>query len=110
MADDAYRAIYEVVRRIPRGRVAAYGEVATRAGLPRRARLVGRALRLSTEELPWHRVLTASGRLAFPPDSPLFAEQARRLQAEGVTCRNGRVDLRRYGWERSLDELLWGPP
>ena len=79
------------------------------AGLPGRARLVGRLLRESDQELPWHRVISASGKLPFPPASELFDLQCRRLRAEGVNCLGGKVDLQRFGWRRSLDELLWGP-
>lgn len=103
------RAIFRIVNAIPPGRVASYGQVAALAGLPRRARLVGRLLRESEEDLPWHRVLTAQGRVAFPAGSEQFHEQCARLQAEGVACPGGRVDLSRFGWRRSLDELLWGP-
>ena len=103
--------IHAVIAAIPRGRVASYGEIAARAGRPGRARLVGHVLRETPAdvELPWHRVLRADGRIAFPPGSRPFREQVRRLAAEGVLCRNGRVDLERHGWERNLDDLLWGP-
>jgi methylated-DNA-protein-cysteine methyltransferase-like protein len=106
----AQRALVRVVASIPPGRVASYGEIASRAGLPGRARLVGRVLREAPEAwaLPWFRVLRADGRLAFPPGSRAFREQARRLAAEAVLVVNGRVDLARHGWERDLDELLWG--
>lgn len=100
-----------VIGSIPPGRVASYGEIAQRAGLPGRARLVGRVLGDTPPgvELPWHRVLRADGRLAFPPGSRAFGEQVRRLAAEGVLVIHGRVDLARHGWERDLDGLLWGP-
>lgn len=106
-----HAAIQRTIAAIPPGRVASYGEIAARAGLPRRARLVGRVLRETPAdfELPWHRVLRADGRIAFPPGSPAFREQVRRLAAEGVLSRNGRVDLAAHGWERDLDGLLWGP-
>lgn len=85
--------------------------MAAAAGLPRRARMVGRALRSCPAELPWHRVITAAGRLAFPSGSALFAEQSRRLLAEGVLCRQGYIDRKRFGWQQAqdLDALLWGP-
>ena len=104
-------AILRTIASIPRGRVASYGEIADRAGLPRRARLVGRVLRETPDgiELPWFRVLRADGRIAFPPGSRGFREQVRQLAAEGVLVRNGRVDLARHGWERDLDGLLWDP-
>ena len=107
-----YETIWRVVSRIPRGRVASYGQVAAIAGFPRRARLVGRALSQAPEQLhlPWHRVVGASGRLALPPGSPALAEQVRRLRDEGVAVRNGRVPMRVSAWAPSLDELVWGPP
>jgi methylated-DNA-protein-cysteine methyltransferase-like protein len=97
------------VRSIPAGQVASYGQVAAAAGLPRRARLVGRALRGCPADVPWHRVITAAGQLAFPSGSAHFEAQSRRLTAEGVLCRNGRIDLKRYGWQQDLDALLWAP-
>lgn len=106
-------AIRRVVAAIPRGCVSSYGEVAARAGLPGRARLVGRVLGEAGPEpgLPWQRVLRSDGRIAFPAGSRAFREQARRLRAEGVAVVRGKVDLRRFGWGRGdLDALLWAPP
>ncbi len=110
-SSQAEQRIRAVIAAIPRGRVASYGILASRAGLPGRARLVGRVLRESPPEagLPWHRVLRADGHLAFPPGSTAFREQVRRLAAEGVTVTRGRVDLAAFGWERDLDRELWGP-
>ena len=104
--------ILAAVRRIPRGRVSTYGDVAQVAGLPRRARLVGTVLRQSPAErgLPWFRVINASGRSSLPDGSDAQRRQWRLLEAEGVEVRKGRVDLQRFGWpsrERQLDELLW---
>lgn len=81
-----------MVAAIPEGSVLAYGEVAARAGLPGRARLVGRILAEDGADLPWHRVLRADG----TPAAHLAAEQLSRLRAEGVLARNGRVSMRRY--------------
>ena len=88
------QAIWEVVCTIPRGQVSTYGAVAQAAGLPGRARLAGLALRVAPEEmnLPWHRVLGAGGRIVFPKNSRPYREQAKRLRAEGVLSRDGRVD------------------
>ena len=90
----ALEAIWHVVCAIPRGRASTYGAVARAAGLPGRARQAGFALRVAPEELnvPWHRVVGAGGRIAFPPASRAAAEQARRLRAEGVMVRGGRVE------------------
>jgi methylated-DNA-protein-cysteine methyltransferase related protein len=91
------QAIWEVVCTIPRGQVSTYGAVARAAGLPGRARLAGFALRMAPDEmnLPWHRVLGAGGRIVFPRSSPHFREQAKRLRAEGVRSKDGRVDSAR---------------
>jgi methylated-DNA-protein-cysteine methyltransferase related protein len=103
--------ILAAVRRIPRGKVCTYGNVAEVAGLPRRARLVGTVLRqTSGRGLPWYRVINAGGRISFPVGSDAYARQRHKLEAEGVVFAGGRVDLRRYGWparDEQLDELLW---
>lgn len=89
----ALQAIWHVVSSIPRGRAATYGSVARAAGFPGRARQAGFALRRSPAglRLPWHRVVGAGGRIVFAPGSALHREQARRLRAEGVAVRAGRV-------------------
>jgi len=89
----ALQAIWHVVCAIPRGQVATYGTVARAAGLPGRARQAGYALRVAPEELnlPWHRVVGAGGRIAFPMATRAHKEQARRLRAEGVAVKDGRV-------------------
>ena len=103
--------IWATVSDIPSGAVASYGQVAEIAGFPRGARQVGYALRHlpSGHDVPWHRVITASGRIAFAVGSDAFREQSRRLQAEDVPILEGRVDMRKYGWQPDLDELLWKP-
>ena len=107
-SDAAVLAILAAVRAIPRGQVSSYGRVAEQAGLPGRARLVARVLATRhAPRLPWHRVLRSDGRIAFPPGSELFEEQARRLRAEGVVVEAGRVRMPRRG--EGLDRLLWGP-
>ena len=90
------QAIWDVIAMIPAGQVSTYGNVARAAGLLRGARQAGYALRVAPEEmnLPWHRVVGAGGRIAFPQGSKHFREQTRRLRAEGVKVVDGRVDLR----------------
>jgi methylated-DNA-protein-cysteine methyltransferase related protein len=89
----ALQAIWDVVCAIPRGQVSTYGAVARAAGLPGRARQAGLALRVAPEELhlPWHRVVGAGGRIVFPKSTRHHKEQAKRLRAEGVPVRDGRV-------------------
>lgn len=103
--------IRDTISDIPKGSVASYGQVAEIAGIPRGARQVGYALRNLPDghTVPWHRVLQASGRIAFDEDSRQFAEQRRRLEADGVTVISGRVDMSQFRWEPDLDELLWKP-
>jgi methylated-DNA-protein-cysteine methyltransferase-like protein len=95
-----FERVYAAVRRIPRGRVMTYGEVARLIGTPRGARAVGWALRVLPRRLhgvvPWHRVVGQGGRISLRAGAgPLL--QRRRLRAEGVRFRGGRVDVERYG-------------
>jgi methylated-DNA-protein-cysteine methyltransferase related protein len=96
----ALQPYWDAVTMIPAGRVMTYGELARMAGFPGRARQAGRALKLMPSDLllPWHRVLGAGGRIVFPAGSSLHREQARRLRAEGVRVRNGRVDAAAF-WD-----------
>lgn len=104
--------ILAVIRAIPAGEVRAYGEVARLAGHPRGARQVARVLAQNEDpDLPWHRVLRSDGRVAMPEGSPGFEEQVRRLQAEGVVLKGGRVAASaRKAAALDLDALLWAPP
>ena len=91
MDEEFLERVREVVRGVPPGETTTYGEVAARAGLPGRARLVGRILAEDGHDLPWHRVLRADGTCA-----PHIAhEQAARLRAEGVLLVDGRLPRRR---------------
>jgi methylated-DNA-protein-cysteine methyltransferase-like protein len=107
---DSHARVYAAIAAIPPGRVASYGAIAARAGLPGRARLVGRLLGEVPDgmELPWFRVLRASGEIALPKGSRGFREQVRRLRAEGVEVKNGRVALSAFGLDANLDRALWG--
>ncbi len=103
--------IWKVVAEIPRGSVASYGGIARRAGLPRRARLVGHALKVAPAKLrlPWHRVVNALGRISLPAGSKAHRTQRRLLEEEGVVFRNGRINLAQQARELDLDALLWRP-
>jgi alkylated DNA nucleotide flippase Atl1 len=92
MDPEGVERVRAVVADIPAGCVLAYGDVAAQAGLPGRARLVGRILAEDGHDLPWHRVLRADG----TPAPHLAAEQLSRLRAEGVLADNGRVSMRHY--------------
>lgn len=97
-----YKAIYQVVRQIPLGKVATYGQVAELANLPGQARLVGYALyRVDAESnIPWHRVINAKGEISESPfrhGSDYL--QRSLLEQEGIQFNsNGRINLREYRW------------
>lgn len=105
-------SILAIVSQVPRGKVTTYGAVAERAGWPRRARLVGQVLAALPKgsQVPWHRIVAAGGRIAFPDGAPSRDRQIRRLRREGVDASSGRVDLHRHGWQSpagDLDRWLW---
>lgn len=100
---DSYARIYAVVRRIPRGRVATYGQVAELAGLPGHARQVGYALHAlpSATALPWHRVINASGGVSLRASPGAELTQRQLLEEEGVEFDlGGRVRLAKVQWRR----------
>ncbi|MEQ8206102.1 MAG: MGMT family protein [Woeseia sp.] len=103
--------IYATICDVPPGSVASYGQIAEIAGIPRGARQVGRALRELPKghDVPWYRIVTASGRLAFEIDSKAWRRQVDKLAAEEVVLTNGRVNMALYRWQPDLDELLWKP-
>jgi methylated-DNA-protein-cysteine methyltransferase-like protein len=99
-AASTYDRIYAAVRRIPRGRVASYGEVARAAGFPNAARQVGYALHALRDgaDVPWHRVVNARGEIS-PRASGFELPQRRLLEREGVAFdARGRIDLAAFGW------------
>jgi methylated-DNA-protein-cysteine methyltransferase-like protein len=85
--------IRDTIRRIPKGKVSTYGEVARAAGFPGRARQVVWALN-NARGLPWHRVVGAGGKILLPGENGL--EQRMRLETEGVIFRSGRVWLEKH--------------
>jgi methylated-DNA-protein-cysteine methyltransferase-like protein len=98
---DTYKRIYGVVKKVPRGRVATYGQIAAIAGIPRHARQVGYALHALPAEskLPWHRVINARGEISPRTWSENHLLQRILLEDEGVEFdASGRVSLVRFGW------------
>ena len=99
VADSATKRIYEAVKRIPKGRVATYGQVAAMAGNERMSRAVGNALHKNPTPgiVPCHRVVDAKGRLAGGFAFGGMEAQAALLADEGVEVKDGKVDLGKYG-------------
>ena len=109
---DSYKRIWQQAAMIPAGQVASYGQIARMAGLPRRAaRMVGRALGAAPKEmnLPWHRIVNAQGKIAIPQGTRRYEQQRELLEAEGITLRDGQLDINKHRWDPTLDELVWGP-
>jgi methylated-DNA-protein-cysteine methyltransferase-like protein len=99
----AYARIYAVVRHIPRGRVATYGQVAELADLPGHARQVGYALHAlpddEADSVPWQRVVNAQGEVSLRAEPGMEGLQRTILETEGVDFdARGRIDLARFGW------------
>lgn len=106
---ESYERIYAVVRQIPKGRVATYGQVAALAGMPGHARQVGYALHALEQgtDVPWHRVINAKGEVSPRAEAGWDNFQRQLLEAEGVVFdKRGRVDLEQERWEPSLKNTI----
>jgi methylated-DNA-protein-cysteine methyltransferase-like protein len=107
MTNSLYERIYEMTRRIPAGQVATYGQIAHLVGMPKGARQVGYAMAAlgrgaPRHDVPWHRVVNGKG------ESSVGGEQIERLRSEGIEFdAKGRIDLRRYGWQNSIEGGLF---
>ena len=101
VTDSPSKRIYEAVKKIPRGRVATYGQVAALAGDKKMARAVGNALHHNPdpEHIPCYRVVNAKGEWSGAFAFGGADEQARLLEADGIEVVNGCVDLAKYGWK-----------
>ncbi len=87
------------MRRVPRGAVVTYGQVAALLGAPRSARAVGAAMRRCPDDVPWHRVVNAQGGISRRRRVAGMLTQRIRLEQEGIPLRAGRVVLARCRWE-----------
>ena len=99
--NSTYQRIYSIVRRIPKGRVATYGQIAALAGLPGHARQVGYAMHALAEHttVPWHRVINTKGEVSRRSTPGWEHEQRLRLEREGVVFDSrDRVDLKKVRW------------
>jgi methylated-DNA-protein-cysteine methyltransferase-like protein len=101
-SSDTYRRIWQTVQRIPKGKVASYGQIALVSGFESQARLVGYALHNLPHgiEVPWQRVINSQGRISFPENSSSCKRQRELLEKEGIVFLKGQVDLKKYGWKK----------
>lgn len=108
-----YAQIWKTVQLIPKGKVASYGQIADLAGLPGRARLVGKALGKVPESgwqkkpVPWYRVINSQGKISFAIGSDSFEKQKQQLQDEQVVVIGARIKLIDFLWKPDLAELLY---
>lgn len=100
MHESLFELVYRVVRCIPPGRVATYGQIARILGMARGARTVGWALRALPHgsDVPWQRVVNARGAISFTPGGYAASVQQALLEEEDVVFEQGRIDLDAYGW------------
>lgn len=97
-------AVLKIVNKVPRGRAATYGQIAAMAGHPRAARVVGMILKSlpGGSKVPWHRIINKSGMISIENLAVPKAEQATRLQEEGIEVKfkdgNYWIDLEKYLW------------
>ena len=108
-----YAQIWQTVQLIPQGKVACYGQIADLAGLPGRARLVGKALGkvpdsgFKGQAVPWFRVINSQGKISFEQGSDHFEQQKQHLQDEQVVVIGARIKLKEFQWQPDLSEILF---
>jgi len=113
MINPHYPQIWQTIQLIPQGKVACYGQIADLAGLPGRARLVGKALGKVPKDgwqnkaVPWFRVINSQGKISFPPGSEYFDKQKQYLQDEQVVVIGSRIKLKDFQWQPDLSEILF---
>lgn len=104
-AKNTFELIYDEVKKIPKGRVASYGYIAKKVGNPRLSRVVGYALHVNPDpdKIPCHRVVTKDGDVSRAFAFGGANQQVKLLEAEGVTIKNGKVDMSLY----ALKDIPW---
>jgi methylated-DNA-protein-cysteine methyltransferase-like protein len=98
--DKLFARIYDVVKQVPRGRVATYGQIAQIVGEGGDARTVGYAMASTPEgqDIPWQRIVNREGKISLPGQGGEI--QRMRLEAEGIAFdARGRIDMQRFGWQ-----------
>jgi methylated-DNA-protein-cysteine methyltransferase-like protein len=94
-------AVYAMVRRVPKGHIVTYGQIAALLQRPRAARAVGGAMRRCPAGVPWHRVVNAAGRISRRARAASMLTQRMLLEREGIAITRGHVDLARHAWDEA---------
>ncbi|WP_354668338.1 MGMT family protein [Colwellia sp. E2M01] len=111
--ENNYQRIWQTVQQIPQGKVSSYGKVADLAGLPGKARLVGKSLGKIPKSgwrgkpVPWFRVINSQGKISFPLGGEQFERQKQHLQAENVVVIGNKIKLKDFEWQPDLSEILF---
>ena len=106
MSSGFFERVWEIVARIPKGKVASYGQIAAMLGNPRAARTVGWALHSMPDgmQLPWHRVINSKGKISWHCREHEVEIQRMLLEQDGVKFdEHGRINMSRYQWRPKLD-------
>lgn len=99
------KKVLSLIKKIPKGKVASYGQIAQLAGKPQGSRGVGWILNSCTEayDLPWQRVINSQGKISFPKNSKQYKEQKKLLLKEKVQfLDNDSVDMEKYAWKKTI--------
>ncbi|UXR65957.1 MGMT family protein [Bdellovibrio bacteriovorus] len=100
---DFSKKVLSFIKKIPRGKVATYGQIAALAGKPQGSRGVAWLLHSCSEshQLPWQRVLNSKGKISFPPGTAEFKKQKKLLESEGVEFSDSnQIDMKRFQWKQ----------
>jgi len=101
MSETFHQKVVKIIKKIPQGKVATYGQIAAMAGSPRAARQVVRTLHTSSgkEKLPWHRVINSRGKISLKPNSGYEIQKA-MLEDEGIKFSpDDVIELKCYFWK-----------
>ncbi len=101
MSSSFSQRVKEIIKQIPEGNVATYGQIATYAGNPRASRQVAWILHSSSQKdkLPWHRVINSKGRISLPHAGG-YETQKELLEMEGIVfSKNDKIDFTKYLWQ-----------
>lgn len=97
--------VIALIRKVPAGKIATYGQIAKLAGKPQGARGVAWILNSSSKahKLPWQRILNSSGKISFPVDSAEYRKQRKLLENEGIVFGDkGQIDLKKFQWKKEV--------